>query len=194
MEKESYIGKDYNKVKEQLSNNGRRTEKSIFKKKIKIGYDIEGISRHPVFLECNISVVDLSTETIFNGDGKILSIGNTKETIHHKKISKYYTLSISGHSLHFAGQIYDNIKDLKGSKPELKRIIKIWKEWHLNDLSPNCIHQKSFDCNDNFTEKAKVETLKCPKKYSYGSKWLVKELPGDIMEEIQELFTNYKVL
>ena len=64
-------------------------------------------------------------------------IGSKEETIEHKKIMKYKTLSICGSSKNFAGQIYDEFKNTKNS--DLKRIVKIWKELHLNDMQPNCI-------------------------------------------------------
>jgi len=189
----NYIGQEFNKVKEELQNKGMRTKKTIFDKKIKIGYDEE---KNLVYLECEINEIDLSTETIFKGDdNKIISLGNTKETIDHKEISKYYTLSISGYSKNFGGQIYDELKNLNGiNKSYIETITKVWKEWHLNDMQPNCIHQKAFNCNKgDFTKQAEIETKKCPKGYKYGSKWLIKELPTEVIKQIQYLFTTYKM-
>ena len=41
----------------------------------------------------------------------------------------------------YAGQCLDSLaKDFPESEL-LKRIIPVWKEWHLNDMKPNCLHQ-----------------------------------------------------
>lgn len=195
MDKNKFVGHDFHKVKDQLKNRGMKTETVLFEKSIKIGYDDEQKKKYPIFLECTIKEIDLSTEVIFQGDNhKIITVGNIKETINHKHITKYQTLSICGSSKFMDGQIIDHIKDLEGAKLGLQRIIEIWKEWHLNDMQPNCIHQKSFNCNTpEYPRLAALETLKCPKGYKYGSKWLIKELPKEVIIEIMGLFTNYKL-
>lgn len=148
-----------------------RTEIIIINKKINIGTDE---NKNNVYLTLDIKEVN-----------------KNKTTIEHKEITKYKTLSISGSSKNYAGQIQDKLR--KWNKSRLKQIIKIWDEWHLNDLQPNCIHQKSFNVNNgDFTEKALIETKKCPLKYSYGSKWLIKEIPEEIIFKIIELFNNYE--
>ena len=193
MAKSDLIGSNFNKVKHLLPNNGRRTEKRMFHKKIIVGYDKEGLNEYPISLECTIKSIDLSTETIFEGGThKIISLDHTKETTAHKRVSKYHTLSICGSSKYMGGQILEHIQDLKGAKPELKEILSIWKDWHLNDMRPNCIHQNSFDCNSpDYDRLSALETQKCPVKYKYGSKWLIRELPNDVMNKIRFLFTNY---
>jgi len=160
--------------------------KILFNKKIKVGYDEDS----PIYLNCEIKDIDLSNEKIFNAEGGIISVGNVKKTTTHKKVSKYKTLSITGSSKYMGGQIYDS---LNLNTPDLKRIVEIWKEWHLNDLSPNCHHQKSFNCNTNdFDKLAEEQTKKCPYHYAYGSSWLIKILPDTIIDEIMCLFTNFK--
>ena len=101
-------------------------------------------------------------------------------------------LSISGTSKYFSGQIVDSIKGLESKNYQLKEICDIWRNWHLNDMQPNCIHQTSFNCNEYFEKRAKIETKKCPKNYHYGSKWLIKELPKEIENKIIQLFTEFK--
>jgi len=185
----NYLGQNYKNVREELDNKGMAITKTIFNKKIKVGY----YENSPIWLECTIEKKDLSTQAVFNGDGKILYIGSTKETIDHNEISKYHTLAISCSNRFFDGQCKQEVKEECELTPELKRILEIWEEWHLNDLQPNCKHQNSFNCNEgDFTEQAKLQSSKCPKGYKYGSKWLVVELPLNIIEEIQELFTTWK--
>lgn len=126
------------------------------------------------------------------------------ETIDHKTIKGYKTLSMSGDiwlrnrkDITIGGQIHDTLsnkniyRELFISEEDLKTIIYIWKRWHLNNLKPNCIHQEAFNCNENFTERAKQETDKCPQGYKYGSKWLVEPLPEEVIEQIISIFNKY---
>ena len=43
------------------------------------------------------------------------------------------------------GQIYDDMKIInftkEWSQKKLEKFIKVWKQWHLNDMNPNCEHQ-----------------------------------------------------
>lgn len=184
-----YIGKDFYEVKNELLNGGCETKKLIYTKKINLGLDQYN---NNTTLTIEISEIDKSTETIFNKDHKILYIGNPKETINHKKIMKYKTLSISGNNACYGGQIQDNLKFYLKKNKNLKRIIQIWKAYHLNDMCPNCIHQKGFNCNiKSYDKRAVKETLKCPKKYKYGSKWLIQEIPTSILIEVIGLFEIY---
>ena len=190
-EQKQFIGADYYKVKHLLKNQGIQSKKILFHKNIKVGYDTN--NEAPVRLVCTIEKIDLSTTAIFNGKHEILYIGQEKETVEHKKITSYNTLSICAESRDFAGQTLDIIKELFGSNPRIKKILKIWDEWHLNDMQPNCIHQKALNCNNgDFTKQAAVETKKCPLGYDYGSKWLVKELPDKVKDDIIKLFLNFK--
>lgn len=124
-----------------------------------------------------------------------------KETVNHEIINEYVTLSICGEiktmnnrGWYSCGQILNTIRNegmrkLNIPKHELRLILNIWDEYHLNDLKPNCCHQESFNCNlSNFKELQQAETDKCPNGYRYGSKWLVREIPSDVIDTIIELF------
>jgi len=160
---------------------------SLYKRKILIGTDID---KNSIFVELNIQRV----KTAY-----------FKETIAHKRIRAFEVLTLSGYAhkkysrdSEYAGQIYDklaleNIKTYMIPKNTVKRIVEIWKKYHLNDMQPNCIHQKAFNCNvKNFDLLAEIETKKCPVGYKYGSKWLVKVLPKNIKKEIISIFEEYK--
>lgn len=118
------------------------------------------------------------------------------ETIEHKIIPKgtpYKTLSICGDNKHYGGQIKDELTpdniDFKCDIAVIQSIVDIWNEWHLNDLQPNCCHQIAFDCNVcDYDDKAKIESVKCPNHYEYGSKWLLKEIPQEVIDKITTLF------
>lgn len=56
-----------------------------------------------------------------------------------------------------------------------------WEDYHLNDLQAGCFHQREL--------KTKIEcgTI-CPVcGYSYGAKWLYKEIPTDVIEFLRSL-------
>jgi hypothetical protein len=170
---------------------GPRKETTIYHLKKVVGK----LDNESVTLELTIKEIDLSTQNIFqyvNNKPTLIQTGSTKQTINHKEISKYKTLSISGYSYYCAGQLQNELKQsgFVSSIPqkELNKIIEIWDRWHLNDLNPNCEHQITFNCNDHYEEQSKRETAKCPFKYSYGSAWLVEILPEEVIKEIVYLF------
>ena len=147
-----------------------------------------------------IKVARDNNNCVITLDIEIKHSDRERDTVNHSKIKGYEMLSISGmgknphrNDCDYAGQIYDeitpsNIKTYYIKRKTLNEILYIWREWHINDLRPNCEHQTAFDCNiDDYTERAKVETKKCPKGYAYGSAWLVEPLPRDIVSRIKIL-------
>ena len=64
------------------------------------------------------------------------------------------------------GQCYDTIEDLFPGNKRVKRIVEIWKRWHLNDMRPGCEHQRDwqteesleipeYTCTDDFYDRRK---------------------------------------
>lgn len=169
------------------------TKRMIFSKKIKVG----NYEKNPVFLEARIEEIDLSTQDVFryvNGKAELLYTGSVKETTTHETVSKYKTISICGYSRNFFGQIREELltDEFKPSinRDRLIRIIEIWGEWHLNELKPNCVHQEKIDDNLDYDKRRELETMKCPRKYEYGSKCLLEIVPDHIIEELISLFTE----
>ncbi len=125
----------------------------IFNGKIKFGIDK---GRKPVYLELTI---------------KKTKCHYFRHTIEHKRVRAFHELSISGHGTSYWGQIQDslgrdNIARYCIPMHYVRRIKKIWAEWHLNDLQPNCMHQEAFNCNlPNYDELAERENKKCPEGY-----------------------------
>ena len=119
----------------------------------------------------------------------------TQQTIEHREVTDYYTVSICGEIGNASfGQNIDTIAELhylKTPQIDLQRLKSLWKEWHLNDMQPNCIHQVAFPANE-WDERAAQETEKCPDGYRYGSKWLLKEAPQEIIDELCEMFKGGK--
>jgi hypothetical protein len=149
-------------------------EEVVYRKTLTVGYDVK---RHKVVL-----------------DVEIVKHREQKETVDHKQVDEYLSLSISGSSKEYGGQIIgmltpENIPHLarKMTWEKLERIKRVWKRWHLNDTRPNCIHQDVISTDlpfDEWNRLAEIETQKCPQKYRYGSKWLVEILPEDVVSEV----------
>lgn len=87
------------------------------------------------------------------------------------------------------GQCLDEPKVLKAvmhgklcekDKAIYLEIIRLWKNYHLNDMNAGCEHQK----------KGTPVGETCPVcGYRYGSAWLYREIPEKDLEAIKHLFT-----
>lgn len=60
-------------------------------------------------------------------------------------------------------------------------IVRLWKNYHLNDMNAGCEHQK---CGTPIGEVCPV----CG--YRYGSAWLYREIPTKDLEEIKRLIAS----
>lgn len=119
-----------------------------------------------------------------------------RETIDHEITHSHTELSISlwigrNSPRAYGGQTLETLKKLKNSplsRKGLGELADIWEKWHLNDCKAGCIHQGNINVNDeDWTKLAKIETDKCPEKYSYGSKWLIEPLPYEVIKFGHEL-------
>lgn len=69
------------------------------------------------------------------------------------------------------------------NKEMMEKFFDVWKNWHLNDLQAGCEHQREM-------EWGKEEDIgkPCPVcGYKYGTAWLRKEVPEDVLEFLQNL-------
>ena len=132
---------------------------------------------------------------------KLEGIENIEIKLEDKK--KGLTLSIIGHLKDSSGQNYDEIYNqyIVGNpefpkKAELARIIEIWKEYHLNDLTPGTPKQMEALKGKSLGYKEAVEYLKTLKLdvdngYSYGSAWLMTQIPHNIVAELYDLMETW---
>lgn len=105
-------------------------------------------------------------------------------------------LSMTGEHGGSCGQCQDSINPLNKEQTRLK---EIWNEWHLNDMNAGTPKQeeaikkwRTKRKKENYDYKDTVKYLKKIKLYSdkgykYGSKWLKRELPKDLNEEIRTI-------
>lgn len=99
--------------------------------------------------------------------------------------------SISGDCGGSFGQCYDSIKPT----PTQKKIIAIWKKYHLNDMNAGTPEQEKalkgfkgdYDAQcEHLKKKGLYEvTLKNGKPYKYGTGWITRELPTDLWAEVE---------
>jgi hypothetical protein len=112
-------------------------------------------------------------------------------TVRHDPIGEYLALTVSATvwstrtqrgDCHTAGQCVD---ELLGVEPdgalreyEIRHLVKVWREWHLNDMRAGCVHQDPPP-GMSMTERLK-SVPPCPETgYRYGHAWLVEPLPAE---------------
>ncbi|MEK5060970.1 MULTISPECIES: hypothetical protein [unclassified Paenibacillus] len=136
-------------------------------------------------------------------EGKRLSVEaviklktSSRETTTHKHIKEYYTLSITGSYNGGGGQCIDALKKLDSveiPEQDLKDLIEIWERYHLNDLTARCEHHTPIPVRHDDPEYDHYVWLsgkQCPNGYRYGSSWLITELPQEVIDRVEEIFTS----
>ena len=97
------------------------------------------------------------------------------------------------------GQVLDDLNPNEYENGQtLRRIIMIWKKYHLNDLTAGTIKQeqllKKFTSRPvgwSYTDDVdylKSKNALVDKGYTYGHSWLTKTIPSSIITEIKRLF------
>ena len=151
-------------------------------------------------------IVEFKTTTngtiVFTIELKEMQNGINFETL--ENIDNYYSLSIcgtprkNGCSCQRIEEISKKINVIK--KSELKKfltILNIWKQYHLNDLQAGTKTQTEALKTANIKEWA-INYKKCcdyleninllnDKGYKFGTGWLVKEIPTEIIDYIKAL-------
>jgi hypothetical protein len=65
---------------------------------------------------------------------------------------------------------------------------RVWRQWHLNDLRPGCIHQEADKAFQRKTLLQALEAEPCPIcGYKWGSSWQTREVPTEVLEFLKEL-------
>jgi hypothetical protein len=118
------------------------------------------------------------------------------ETLEEKRM---YTFSASAHCPKHWGQcldyIYENIEQYmvpEEMKTLYGRIYEVWNKYHLNDFQSGTKTQtealtKELHRADHYTEACKyLESIQLleDRGYKYGTGWLCKQIPDDVVAEI----------
>ena len=83
-----------------------------------------------------------------------------------------------------------------------KRIVNIWKDYHLNDMTPGtpaqmkCLkdHKAEIIEEDGWYTKEcnllEKYNLLVDNGYKYGTGWLLREIPTDVKQEIEDIMVS----
>lgn len=103
------------------------------------------------------------------------------------------------------GQNLDDIRELVGFSPLMKRVHYVWERYHLNDMKAGSPRQEAYlagyrqahrdsnsgakwdgcyDTRKDLLEKAGLQPDHTHNNYSYGSDWFTLPIPDDILAEI----------
>ena len=111
--------------------------------------------------------------------------------------------------IYMGGQCCEDILDFFPNDNQAKRMVRVWRRWHLNKLRAGSPRQEEWLRKNKVLVTGKDYAQRCAllteaglnpdaeliiagKPYSYGSKWLKEELPDEIIQEILswEISTN----
>lgn len=95
------------------------------------------------------------------------------------------------------GQCLDTIQKYLPKNGKIAKIVELWKGYHLNDMKAGTKKQTQY-LNGLESEgwkysysgacyKLKAANLYMDNGYKYGSKWLYKPIPKNVLAEIKEL-------
>lgn len=121
---------------------------------------------------------------------------SSRETTTHKHVKEYYTLSITGSYNGGGGQCIDTLKKLDSvaiPEQDLTDLIEIWERWHLNDMTAHCEHQKPIPVrydDPEYNHYVWLSGKQCPNGYRYGSAWLIEELPQEVIDRVDAIFSS----
>jgi hypothetical protein len=95
--------------------------------------------------------------------------------------------------IYCGGQCCDTIGECFPNNKKVQRLVEIWKKYHLNDLNAGTINQENALKNisgHDYTEQCKYlesVNLLYDNGYKYGTSWLFRQIPEDVIQEIKEL-------
>ena len=108
-----------------------------------------------------------------------------------------------------AGQILGEISKFYPNNKLVKKIVSIWSQYHLNDLTPGSPKQMAYLKSLSKPSNAEFYTWECEQlkkvnllidesffhnyePYKYGSSWLKTEIPENVQQEIFSIINENK--
>lgn len=138
-----------------------------------------------------------STHYLGNASGASIYIGITFEN-DNLRISGVVRPTSYG-NCYACGQINDYLKDINKLDSNwtvgmITKLSEIWSEWHLNDLNSGTEKQMKWIDNNSPDNRDYKHLLKIMPPdilvddgYKYGSGWIHKEVPADVVEWLKNL-------
>lgn len=137
----------------------------------------------------------------YNGTGR--KVNAVELEINLKETEKGYVFSMSGgiwNHIHTdyicCGQMCDEIGKMFHHNKMVQRLVNIWEQYHLNDLNAGTINQEkaleSFESKDytKQCEYLKSIGLYEDNGYKYGTAWLFRQIPDEVIDEIKTIINN----
>lgn len=184
-------------------------EKSIELGKINYSYK----NRKCNMVDLSVAITNIRSHEdlqfqVKDGEIEIYSAGKTGVFYYDtlKRVKKEKVVVISGgvwNHMHtdymMCGQCLDDLLDLMPDNEVLKIVHPIWKEYHSNNLHAGTKGQEEalqlyfYEIGQDYDFSKAVEYLKLiglyeDRGYKYGSSWLLKPVPGDVIEKLMKIF------
>lgn len=89
------------------------------------------------------------------------------------------------------GQMLEELALKFPANQKVQRITAIWRDWHLNDMKPGTEVQEALVKGLPYEKACEVleeADLLYDNGYMYGSSWLFREIPKEILAEIESWF------
>jgi hypothetical protein len=129
---------------------------------------------------------------------------NANPDVNLEPIGEYIMLSIIGYGEDGdVGQIHELLKEEFPNDSDVQRFCDLWGRWHLNGLTAGSTKQEEFirayqkehpEWRYDYTEACQLledADLFVDLGYNYGHKWLVEEIPNEVLEEIKSLVKKF---
>lgn len=138
-------------------------------------------------------------------DIRIERIAGPKQTVTHEETTDFLDFSITTHVWNPRGNDWEaggaTVAPLRQivnyaapfNEASVLEIAELGK-WHLNALTAGCVHQpkgKDLPMRDGkYSKEIDLDAIPlCPESgYKYGSAWLVRPLPADLLDTVRRLF------
>ena len=139
----------------------------------------------------------------YNGIGRKINAVTIDVKLKETEKGKVFTMSAGvwdskRDDMLCCGQMCDELPELYPNNKLVKRLVEIWGKYHLNDMNAGTERQEQALYNAgkdkaDYTEQCeylKSIGLYFDGNYEYGSAWLFRPIPENIIEEIEKIILN----
>lgn len=125
--------------------------------------------------------------------------GRHHETTEHDAVDDYFSISICGSTVTADSRRRGDIDgggqniDTVAMVPGIGKLVDVWKEYHLTDMTAGCAHQTPVYAPDTYGRSVPSLDLTAPcpvTGYRYGHAWLVRDLPASAVQAVLNTLRN----